>query len=253
MAYAALGTAESSRKAYDLRDRVSEREKFYISSHYEEAVTGDLEKAIQVRKLWVQTYPRDMVPLGHLSWEYAALGRYDESLAAARRALEVAPDVLLPYEALAESHLDLDRREEAAAVLQQAKARGLDSLTLRQTAYQLAFLSDDTAGMAREVAGAAGQPQAQRAMDDMQLDTAAYRGRFADADDFTARLVASPAREKDEAAVYLAEAALREALVGNVAKARQRASAALRASSDQEAPVTTALALALAGSVAKAQ
>ena len=253
MAYAALGTAESSRKAYDLRDRVSERERFYISSHYEEDVTGDLEKVIQVRKLWAQTYPRDMVPLGRLSWDYAAVGRYDESLPAARRALEVAPDVLLPYEALAESYLDLDRLDEAAAVLQQAKARGIDSLSLRQTAYQLAFLREDTAGMAREVAGTAGQPQAQRAMDDMQLDTAAYRGQFADADDFTARLVASAAREKDEAGVYLAEAALREALVGNVAKARQRALAALQASSDQEAPVTTALALALAGNIAKAQ
>jgi len=253
MAYAVLGTAESTRKAYDLRDRVSEREKFYISSHYEEDVTGDLEKVIQVRRLWAQTYPGDVVPLGHLSWEYAALGRYDESLAAARRALEVAPDVLLPYEALAGSYLDLDRLDEAAVVLQQAKTRGIDSLTMRQTTYQLAFLRGDTAGMAREVAWADGKPQAQQAMDDMQLDTAAYQGRFAEADDFTARLVASAAREKNGVGVYLAEATLREALVGNLAKARRLASAALQASSDRDAPITAALAFALSGNTAKAQ
>jgi eukaryotic-like serine/threonine-protein kinase len=253
MAYAALGTAESSRKAYDLRDRVSERERFYISSHYEADVTGDLEKAIQIYNFWAQTYPRDVIPLGHLSWEYAALGRYDESLTAARRALELGPDFLLPYEVLTESYLDLDRLDEAATVLQQAKARGIDSPSLHQTAYQLAFLGGDAVGMAREEAWGTGKPRHQDGMADMEMQAAAYTGHIGDADDFTARLVASAVREKEGVGVYLAEAALRQALVGNLAKARRQASAALQASGNQEAPVAAALALALAGNTAKAQ
>jgi eukaryotic-like serine/threonine-protein kinase len=262
MAYATLGTAygaldepdlavANTQKAYDLRDRVSEREKFYISSHYEEQVPGDLEKAIQVYKLWAQIYPRDVVPIGHLSWHYAALGKYDESLAAARRALELAPDIELPYEVLAQSYLNLDRLDEAAVIFQQAKARGIDSPSLHELDWELAFLKGDTAEMAREEAWAAGKLETKDLLAGYQLGTAVYAGHFAQANDLTARAVASAraAGEKERVAGYLAQAALREALVGNLAEARQRASAALQVSDK----IAAGLALALAGDLAQAE
>ena len=93
MAYARLGTnysnlgqtaraAENTRKAYELRERVSEREKFYIVSHYEHYVTGNLEAARKTYELWAQTYPRDDIPPNNLGAIYAALGDYDKALAA---------------------------------------------------------------------------------------------------------------------------------------------------------------------------
>src|SRR5260370_29038947 len=91
MGYASLGTAyhnlgekelaaENTRRAYELRAKVSEREKFYIESHYHHNVTGDLEKAKQVYELWMQTYPRDSVPSTNLGVVYQTLGRYEKSL-----------------------------------------------------------------------------------------------------------------------------------------------------------------------------
>ena len=102
MAYARLGicysnlnetarAAENTRKAYQLRERVSEREKLYIASHYEEVFTGNLEAARKTHELWVQTYPRDNVPPHNLGIIYAYLGDYDKSLAASREVLKLNP------------------------------------------------------------------------------------------------------------------------------------------------------------------
>jgi len=102
MAYARLGqnynnlgetaqAAENARKAYELRERVSEREKFYIESHYEHFVTGDLEAARKIYELWAQTYPRDLVPPVNLSLIYAELGENDKCLAACQEALKLDP------------------------------------------------------------------------------------------------------------------------------------------------------------------
>jgi hypothetical protein len=149
--------------------------------------------------------------------------------------------------------LNLDRLDEAASVLKQANARGIHSLPLHEAGYDLAFLRGDSAEMAREAAAwAAADPGREDMVTELESDTAAYGGHLAQANDLTARAVASARRmgEKERAAGYLAEAALCEALVGNIAQARQLASAALQASSDEYA---AALALALAGDPAPAQ
>ena len=264
MAYAALGTAyggigesrlalENTTKAYDLRERVSEREKFYISSHYEEYVTGHSEKAAQIYEIWAQTYPRDVVPVGRLGFYYFGLGQYEKSLAAGRRALELAPNRGLPYELLVSSYLCLDRLDEAVAVLRQAKALGIDSQPLHEAGYALSFLKGDTEGMAREQGWAAGRPGIEDVFLDLGSDSAAYAGQLAQANAVTSRAVAMArqAGKKETAATYLAEAALREALVGNLAEARMRASAALQASNGRD--TEAGLALAFAGDLARAQ
>jgi eukaryotic-like serine/threonine-protein kinase len=266
MAYAVLGTAywglgesrlagENSRKAYDLRDRVSERERLYISSRYAENATGDLEKAVQLFELWAQTYPRDMVPVGHLGFDYAILGQHHKSLAAGRRTLELAPDRLLPYEVLASGYLNLERLDEAAAILQQGKVRGIDAPPLHELAYRLAFLKGDKAGMAREAAWAAGEPGNEGSLTDLQSDTAAYAGHLTQANELTARAVAlaRQAGEKEVAAGYLAEATLREALVNDARQVRIEAASALQASNGRDTEGVAALAVALAGDLAQAR
>jgi serine/threonine protein kinase/tetratricopeptide (TPR) repeat protein len=265
MAYAVLGTAynnlgesglaaESLKKAYDLRDRVSEREKFYISTHYDQFVICDLEKAVQVYQTWVQTYPRDSVPPTNLSGIYGQLGEYDRALEASRRALELGHGGL-SYANLGDSYLVLDRLDEAAAIFRQAKAHGIDSLALHFYAWQLAFLQGDAAAMARESAWGMGKPGIEDGFLYEESDAAAYAGHIDQANGLTSRAVSSAehAGEKETAAAYQAEAALREAVVGDAAQARTRATAALQISNGRDTEFAAALALALSGDVAQAQ
>ncbi|MDE3136218.1 MAG: protein kinase [Acidobacteriota bacterium] len=266
MAYAALGTAyvtlgetslaaENTKKAYDLRDRVSEQEKFYISSHYDWLVTGDLLKANQVYQLWAQTYPRDRTPVNNLGVDAGVLGQYDEVLTASRRTFELDPNSGAGYGNLAGSYVALVRLDEAAAILQQAKAHHVDSPYLHSVAYSLAFLQGDAAAMAREVAWATGKSGIEDQFLYTQSDTAAYAGQLGKANDLTARAIGSAqqAGEKETAAGYQAEAALREALIGDAAQARSQAAATLKISDGRDTEYAAALAIALAGDAAQAQ
>ena len=226
-AYWSLGEtnlgAENARKAYELRDRVSDREKFYIEcNHY--WATGDLEKARQAYELWAQTYPRDDVPPGYLSAIYTQIGEYDKALAESQEALRRDPTSGLNYANLAFSYLNLNRLDQARAIAEEAQAKKLDSQYLRFSLYQLAFLQNDAAGMAQQAAWAAGKPGVEDVLLASEANTAAYFGRLAEAREFSRRAVASAERaeEKETAAGYEAEAALREVLFGNAAEARQR-------------------------------
>jgi class 3 adenylate cyclase/Flp pilus assembly protein TadD len=265
MAYASLGqsyanlgetssASENIKKAYELRERVSEREKFYIESHYYDFVTGDLEKARQVYELWAQTYPRDYVPANNLGAIYAELGHYDKALAETREALHL--DVSGGhYGNLVYSYLYLNRLEEARATAAEAQAKNFDFPYLRLLLYQLAFLQNDAAGMAQQVAWAAGKPGVEDVMLYYEADTAAYFGRLGKAREFSRRAVASAqhAEEKETAAVYEAEAAVDEALFGNPAQAHEQASAALALSTGRDVQYGVALALASAGDSVRAQ
>ena len=266
MAYASLGTvysnfgeaglaAENTTKAYGLRERVSEREKFYIESHYHQFVTRDLEKACQTYELWAQTYPRDDVPLYNLGYAYAILGQHDKALGGRRDALRRVPTSGLSYAALANAYLNLDRLNEARATVKEALDKNLDSPILRIVLYRLAFLQNDAAGMARQVALAAGNPGVENVLLGLEADTAAYFGGLAKARELSRRAVASAGRaeEKETAAGYEAEGALREALFGNALEACERAAAALRLSAGRDAQYGAALTLAIAGDNAQAE
>jgi tetratricopeptide (TPR) repeat protein len=150
MAYASLGTtyhnlgekelaSENTRRAYELRAKVSERERFYIESHYYHFVTGDLEKAKQVYGLWLQTYPREAVPPMNLGVVQQSLGQYEKSLADFRQAIRLAPNDVLNYGNLVTALVNLNRVKEAKTAATEAAAKKLDSPDLRVALYQLAF------------------------------------------------------------------------------------------------------------------
>jgi hypothetical protein len=149
----------------------------------------------------------------------------------------------------------LDRLDEAAAIMQQAKAHGIDAPTLRLTRYQLAFLQGDAATMAREVAWSSGKLGIEDLFLYQESDASAYGGQLGKANDFTSQAVADAqqAGEKETAADYQAEAALREAVVGDSAQARAQAAAALKLSNGRDTEAASALALAIAGDAAQAQ
>ena len=244
--------AEDTRKAYELREHVSERERFEIESL---SFDGDLEKQIQTLELWAQTYPRDDVPHFELGNRYDALGQYEKGLAEARESLRLDPVCGVNYAYLVYAYNVLNRLEEAQATAKEAQAKKLDSSGLRFTLYALAFAQNDATGMAQQVAWAEGKPGVEDQILDFEAHTAAYSGRLGKARELSRRAVASAERDRDQetAAGYEAEAALREVLFGNAAEARQRAAAALRLSTGRDAQFGAALTLALAGDTHRAE
>ena len=260
MAYARLGNnygnmgqtaraAENTRKAYELRERVGERERLYIAAHYESWVTGDLEAARKTCELWAQTYPRDPIPPVILSAIYGNLGDYDKALAAAQEALKLSAGSGIGYGNLVNSYFNVNRLDEARATAQEAQAHNLDSPAIHFYLYIIDFLQHDAAGMAREAATLMGKPGFEDFMLDAESDTAANAGQFAKARELTRRASDSAQRadEKETAAAYEAEAAVREALVGNMSQAKQGAKAALALSTGKDVEALSAIALGLAG------
>ena len=265
MAYASLGTAyhnlgeknlaaQNTKKAYDLRAHVSEWERFYIESHYHQFVTGDLEEASQAYELWAMAYPRDQVARNNLGIVYQNLGEHEKALAKFKEAAEVAPPDALTYGNLALTYIHLNRFDEAAATAQQGISKNLDSPDLHLYLYQLAFIQGDSAGMARQLEWAAGKPGAGSTMLCFAADSAAYSGKLGKARELTTQAVAAAlqAGEKEKAASCAAAAATWEAFLGNSAKAQQYASSALALSNGRDAEYPAALALAVAGDVARA-
>jgi len=241
--------AEQLRKAYELRDRVSEREKFYVESAYYFYAVGDLEKARQVDELWAQTYPRDDIALTYLGLLYGRLGQNDTALTEMREALRLNPASGLRYSNLANSYLRLNRPEEARAVAEEAHAKNLDSETLRETLYQLAFLQNDAAGMAQQFAWSTGKPGVEDVFLSNEANTTIYFGRLGRARELMIRAVESALRsdEKETAAGYEAALAWTEADFGNSERARQRAATALSRVSNHDVQFMAAMALARAG------
>ncbi len=266
MAYALLGVnysrfgesglgAENTRKAYELREQVSEHERLHIECNYYYFVTGDLEKARQSSELWAQAYPRDFVPHTTLGLISKTLGQYDEALPQTLTALRLGPERAASYYNLAEVYIILSRFPEARAAAEEAQAKKLDSPYLRVTLYQLAVVQNDAAGMEKQVAWAAGKPGVEDQLLDLEADTAAYSGRLRQAREFSLRAVdsAKRAEKKETAATYSATSGLREALFGNAEEARRHATFALGNSTGRDVEYSAALALAYAGDDGRAQ
>ena len=258
VAYMNLGQASlaaaSIEKAYALRDKVSEREKYRISSLYYQNVTGELEQASQVYELWAKSYPLDSVPPGNLGDLYSQLGQYEKAVTQAQEALRLEPSIV-GYTNLAAYYLALGRLDDARKGIEQAQARNLDGDFLHQEIYYLSFLLSDVAEMARQVAWAAGKPGTEDLLLSSQSDTDAYYGRLGKARDFSRRAVdaAVRANAKEAAALWQVNAAMREAEFGNSATAKQDAASALTLAPGRDVKLFAALALARSGETARAK
>ncbi len=259
VAYSNLGqaslSAENAKKAYALRDRVSDRERYRIAAFYNFQVTGELEQASQAYAVWAQSYPRDSVPHGNLGAIYLLLGQYDKSAAETNEALNLDPNSVTAYVNLATAYLALNRTDEAKATVEQAQAHKLDAGFLHWWMYYLAFLEGDSAEMKQAVSWGAGKPGEEDFLLSAQADTEGYYGRLVAARDFTRRAADSAARadSKETAAIWQVVAAMREVEFGNTALAAQDVGAALGLSQGRDVKVVAALTLARAGNTARAQ
>jgi len=247
-------SAEYAKKAYDLRDRVSERERYRIAALYFQNVTVEVEKATEAYELWAKSYPRDMVPRGNLGSLYAGLGQYDKAIAETETAQRLEP-AIVGYANLAGTYINVNRLKDAQQTLQEAQRKNFDDLFIRSDLYSLAFLSGDTAEMERDVAWAAGRPNEEDQMLNAHADTQAYYGRLPKARDLARRASDSAVRSdaKETGAQWLASQALRESELGNLAVARQGVARALGLAPGRDVKVLSALALARSGEAAQSR
>jgi DNA-binding winged helix-turn-helix (wHTH) protein/tetratricopeptide (TPR) repeat protein len=267
LAYAFLGrmyeeigevgiAANYTRKAYELRDRASEPEKYYISFSFNKVVRGNMEKAEQSCKLWIQAYPRSEMPHAFLIGAiYPVVGQYEKGVEEGREAIRLNPDFSPSYALLMFDYIALNRIDEAKATYGQAVGRKLNHPFFSTALYEVAFLQNDAAGMAQQVARSAGQPGVEDELLALEADTSAYSGRLRYAREYSRRAVdsAEQAEEKETAATYSALSGLREALFGNAGEARRRATLAVGRSADRDVRYFAALALAYAGDDGRAQ
>jgi eukaryotic-like serine/threonine-protein kinase len=246
--------AENATKAYELRDRVSKRERFRISTTYYHAFTGELEKAIEVYELWSKSYPRDDTPPLNLGVVYQQLGQYDKAVVRTEEAQQIAPTAT-GYGNLAFEYIALNRLDDADKVLQRARSSDFDGLDIRGNLYLLSFLRGDIKGMEQQLAWAAGRLGDEDVMLSAQADTEAYYGRRMRARDSSRRAVESALRadSKETAGLWRAVAGLREAEFGNPTGAKQNVDAALSLSSGRDVQLLAALTLARAGDTANAK
>ena len=248
-------SAENARKAYELRGKVSERERFSIEAHYYLDATGELEKAAQVYELWQQTYPRDAVPYVNLGFVYGNLGNFEKALDEARGTILLEPNDWANYNNLGISYANLNRLDEAEAAYKEAGERQLQGEFLLQNRYVLAFLKGDSGQMARMAAAAMGKPGTEDLLLARQADTEAWYGRSRNARALTRRAMDSAEHNdaQETAAAYQAAAALREVESGNREQARADADAAVKMAPDRDVRAMAALALARAGDTAAAE
>ena len=247
--------AENIRKAYELREKVSERERFAIEADYFVFATGELEKAAQTLELWQQTYPRDYFPYRRLGNISATLGNWEKALEVFREALRLEPNMVANYLNLAQTYVILNRLDEAEAVYKQAEERKLEDELMLQNRYQLAFLKGNAAQMAQLVSAAMGKPGFEDLLLAAQADTEGWYGKLKNAHELTRRAMDSAQHNdaKETAATYQAAAALREVEVGNREQARAEANAALKLAPNRDVRAIAALALARAGDTAEAE
>lgn len=247
--------AESTTKAYQLRDRASDRERFFIMLSYDLLVTGNMEKAQQTGESWAQTYPRDAEPHGFLSWIYPAFGKYEKSIEEANGAIDRDMDFVFGYNNLAWSYVFLNRLGEAERTIQRASERKLEGPDLLVLPYYIAFLKGDSVGMQHVAAVGKEKPGAEDWISNAEAFVLAYSGRLQRAREMSRRAVdlAQQAAQPERAAMYQAGAAVREAFFGNAPDARRSAMAALKLSMARDVEYGAAFAVAVSGSLSQSQ
>jgi tetratricopeptide (TPR) repeat protein len=266
VAHARLGTEYSisgqsvlamkhTTRAYELRDRAADDEKFFITATYHRQVTGNLDLALQAFDLWAQTYPRTFNYYGLASgFVTKGLGRYEGCIERAAKAEAADPQSQFGYLNAAVCNMYLDRLDEAATVLQRAADRGVSLPDSPIHSFRLAFLRGDEAAMEREFARAEGNAP-DLALTHSKALVLAQSGKLQRAGALTRRAIdlAQKERQPERAALFQAAPAVWHALMGNVAEARRNAALALDMSTGRDVSYAAAFALALTGELSRPQ
>jgi DNA-binding winged helix-turn-helix (wHTH) protein/tetratricopeptide (TPR) repeat protein len=267
MAYALLGraygdlgeaalSAQNTARAYQLRDRISDAEKFWITASYDMQVTENMERAQQTCEVWERTYPHDPTPASFLAGiVYPVFGKYRQGVEEAQKALDIDPDFLISFAILSGNYQSLGSLQDAENTFRKAEARKVEIPELMLAQYDVAFLRGDIRVMDHVAALARGNQPADEWITQHSASALAYNGQAQKArkaaqiaEDFAQR-----EGHLEAAALYKAGTAAWEGFFGNTVEARKEADAALKLSTDRGVEYGAALAQALAGDTARAQ
>ena len=259
MAYAYLGRhygsvgeselgAQNIAKAYELRNRVSDLENYFITFNYHRQVTRNLELARQTLESWTQKYPADFLPHGFLAaFTTQGSGHYDKAEEEGLKAIELDPDYAIGYDNVAFAYIYQNRLPEAEALLHKASERKIESVEFSLCRYFIAFLRGDQAAMEREVTQRQARLEAQGLFEHQEALTLAYHGRLKEAARLSERAVSlsSQAGLRERASLFVGGRAVWDALLGSNAEAKESAQAALSLYRSRDADFGPAFALAL--------
>jgi eukaryotic-like serine/threonine-protein kinase len=264
-AYASIGTYYSThnqatlaianyKKAFDLRNLVTDRERFYIEGTYYMTVTGQIDKAEDAYKQWAQAYPNDDVPLGNLGVIYSTVGRFQDSLTETLAAMAIVPNSVISYGNLIGTYLSLNRIDEATATYKESLQRNLDGPYPRLASYYLAFQKHDTAAMAEAVNWASGKSGVEDTFLSLEADTETFHGRLSKSRTLATNAAESAKRAgtPEAAAIWLVYQALRESEMGDAASTRKFATAAIALAPGRDVELLAAIAYARSGDAANA-
>jgi DNA-binding winged helix-turn-helix (wHTH) protein/tetratricopeptide (TPR) repeat protein len=265
-AYEALGVAyynlgesglsrENFAKAYEFRERVSEREKYMIAARYYSYVSGDLERAIETYQLWQQAYPRDASAHANLGGLYGAVGQYEKAIDETLEGVRFNPDAGSNYSNLLLSYAALNRLDAAKRAYEQEIARKIEDPVSKANRFGIAFIEGDTGEMDRLMAWSVGKPEGEDILLAAKSDAEAFAGHAEKAQEFSRRAVQSALRsfQKETAAQYQMDEALWQAEFGNREIARQHTAAALALTGNHDTQILASLALARTGDFAQAE
>jgi serine/threonine protein kinase/tetratricopeptide (TPR) repeat protein len=260
IAYYNMGELERAReyysKAFKLREHAGGRERQMIVSDYYSAVTGDLNKAAQSYQQLIESYPRDAAAYGNLATVYMQMAQYEKSIEASRQCSRFSPDLVAPYGNIANSLLALQQFDLARQIILQTQARKMDYFVFHNGLYALAFLALDSSALSQQQAWFAGQPDSEFLGQSLASDTEAYSGHLRKARFLTKQSVESAVNSdsKESGAIWIENAALREAAFGNAREAKEAVVDGLKlAPASQSVGVEAALAYAMAGNTVRAE
>jgi len=249
---------DATTKAWQLRNRVSDRERFFITFNYDRQVTGNLEKAYETLEAWAQAYPRPAPAPPDPAELLAGLstrgtGRFDIAVAHAKKTIELYPHVGIGYGALAWSSIFLDRLDEAEKALQLAATQNVDQPNFPAFRYSIAFLRGDEEQMRQAVALAKGRRTAERSVVNLEALVLARSGRLREARRSSSRAIELAQQEgvQEAAATHRAARAVWEAFCGDAVDAKQDAEAALKLSDARDVAYAAGLGLGLSGEIAR--
>ena len=250
--YASLGETElgdqNIAKAYELRNRVSDQENYFITFNYHREVTRNLELARQTLESWAQAYPRALEPHGFLAaFTTQGSGHYDKAAEEGQKAIELDPDYAIGYTNVTFAYIHLNRLADAEAMLRRALERKIENVDFSLCRYFIAFLRGDEPAMEREMTQRQAKLEAQGFFEQQEALTAAYRARLKEAARLSDRavLLSRQAGLRERAAQFEGARGVWSALFGLRQEGERDAAAALALHRSRDADYGPAFALAV--------